>query len=469
MSLRARIGAVVLVVIVSSVIAVGPFTSTMADEDPPVFLNKWGTMGSSVGDFNEPSGMAADSQGNVYVADAANHRIQKFDGIEWTLFAGTGSIGAGQGEFNWPFGVDVDSSDNVYVADRMNNRIQKFDSAGGFILEWGESGTSDGQFNQPFGVGVTDTGIVFVADGFTTDGRVQKFTWNESEGKYEHADTWTGFDWPVDVDFDSAGRVYVTEHTGSCIKVFEQDGTPVTQIGTPGSEDGEFDYIGGAAIDASDNVFAVDRRNHRVQVLTTGGELVAKWGSQGSQQGEFAYPWGIAINSEGHIFVADYSNHRVQMFGEGAVLEIALTTGWNMVSVPINTGDTPASDVFDNPDAVYTLNPNGKSYTVPTTIEPEKGYWVAVSSDRTITITGEPVTEWTDEVLTGWNMIGSVHGASVDFSDPDDSPDSSVEGFLYSWDPTTKSYSYGTTVEQGKGYWAACTDACDLTVGPPPA
>ena len=46
--------------------------------------------------------------------------------------------------------------------------------------------------------------------------------------------------------------------------------------------------------------------------------------------------------------------------------------------------------------------------------------------------------------------------------------DALQEGTIYHWNATTKSYEIATHIEQGKGYWAACTDACDLTVGPPP-
>jgi DNA-binding beta-propeller fold protein YncE len=69
--------------------------------------------------------LATDAQGNVYVADAANCRIQVFTGAG-AYIAQWGTPGSGNGQFVTPTGVAVDGSGNVYVADRDNNRIQKF-------------------------------------------------------------------------------------------------------------------------------------------------------------------------------------------------------------------------------------------------------------------------------------------------------------------------------------------------------
>ena len=90
-----------------------------------VFLFEWGQAGAGDGQFNEPSGIAIDSAGNVYVADTANHRIQKFDD-QGNFLLKWGSSGSGAGQFDAPKGVAVDSADNVYVVDSGNHRIQKF-------------------------------------------------------------------------------------------------------------------------------------------------------------------------------------------------------------------------------------------------------------------------------------------------------------------------------------------------------
>ena len=50
-------------------------STLVAAEPPPIFLLKWGTMGSADGEFNEPRAVTVDSDGNVYVADYRNHRV----------------------------------------------------------------------------------------------------------------------------------------------------------------------------------------------------------------------------------------------------------------------------------------------------------------------------------------------------------------------------------------------------------
>ena len=97
------------------------------------YLNATGTKAQ----FNEPTGVAVDSSGNVYVADTHSHRIRKItsEGVVTTLAGGVDTSGNGgyldatgtNARFNAPFDVAVDSSGNLYVADRDNYRIRKIE------------------------------------------------------------------------------------------------------------------------------------------------------------------------------------------------------------------------------------------------------------------------------------------------------------------------------------------------------
>ncbi len=151
-------------------------------------------------------------------------------------------------------------------------------------------------------------------------------------------------------------------------------------------------------------------------------------------------------------------------------MDLPLKTGWNMVSVPLELADASPAAVFQQEiDGIYGWNPVAKSYETPDTIEPEVGYWVHVTADKTITITGVPKSTWDSDLTTGWNMVGSVCGDPVAVSALDDDPDDSIlTGSIYGWNPTAKSYDTADHIVQGLGYWMSTTVNCTLTMCAPP-
>ena len=100
------------------------------------FELEWGRSGGSEGEFKDPRAIIVDREGFVYVVDSGNHRIQKFDS-DGEFVASLGSLGAAPGKFNTPIDMTFDSEGNVFVLDAGNTRIQKFNSGGVFVDEWG--------------------------------------------------------------------------------------------------------------------------------------------------------------------------------------------------------------------------------------------------------------------------------------------------------------------------------------------
>ncbi|MBF0564727.1 MAG: hypothetical protein HQK89_05745 [Nitrospirae bacterium] len=152
------------------------------------FIAKWGSFGSGDGQFDQLEGIAVDSSGNVYVADiyyeydaivkgllTPQPRIQKFSS-SGQFIAKWGSQGSSDGQFDGPIGIAADSSGNVYVADGGIARIQKFSSSGQFITKWGSFGSDQGQFNYPVGIALNSNGDVYVSD--TANNRIQVFSKN---------------------------------------------------------------------------------------------------------------------------------------------------------------------------------------------------------------------------------------------------------------------------------------------------
>ena len=187
-----------------------------------VFVSKWGTQGTGEGEFTAPHGVVVASDGSVYVADLANHRIQKFTSAG-VFVRKWGTQGTGDGEFIAPRGIAMASDGGVYVSDRGNDRIQKFTSAGEFVSKWGTYGTGDGEFDYPEGVAVASDGSVYVAD--SDNNRIQEFT--------------------------SAG-------------VF------VRKWGTQGTGDGQFNIPTGVATASDGSVYVADMLNKRIQKFSVG-------------------------------------------------------------------------------------------------------------------------------------------------------------------------------------------------------
>lgn len=386
-------------------------------------LLTWGEYGSENGQLNGPSGLALDNEGNLYVADSGNHRIQKFtsNGVFLESFGApvVDPENLEQDEFLSPRDIAIHSNGDIFVADTFNLRIQRFSSTweyistikiddidisenylrpfgiaidtndqliitghdkvfisdmdGNVIKVFGGWGVNEGKFKNPSGVAVNDQGVIFVADSsndriqlfdmngtflnvigvkqsapgyfnspngitiindyvFVTEvgnNRIQKFnldgTYLLSWGNYG---TGAGqFNNPIGIDGDSSGDIYVVDSWNHRVQKFDQYGTFLLSWGGIGTEEGKFNRPGGIAIDQNDNVFIVDSSNHRIQKFDSSLNFVKSWGSAGSGEGKFANPIGIALDSLGNVYVADSYNSRVQKFDNDGVF----ITQWNYI------------------------------------------------------------------------------------------------------------------------------------------
>jgi hypothetical protein len=188
------------------------------------FLGKWGSRGSGYGEFENPTGIAVDRDGYVYVSEWRNFRVQKFAG-DGTFVTAWGALGTGDGEFYDPTGISVGADGTVFVAEWSNHRIQMFTSDGDFLGKFGSYGTGDGELRGPQDVEVdTTSGFVYVVD--TNNDRIQKFT---------------------------------------------RDGVFLAKWGSPGSGSGQFDGASGIGLNTSGvSIYISDSYNHRVQKFVYG-------------------------------------------------------------------------------------------------------------------------------------------------------------------------------------------------------
>ncbi len=315
--------------------------------------------------FNLPFATAVDSSGNVYVADTSNHTIRKITpaGVVSTVAGLAGTSGSADGtgndaRFYEPSGVAVDSTGNVYVADSMNFTVRKIaiDTAGvGTVTTLagtaGAHGHADGtgsaaQFNRVHGLVTDGSGNVYVVDSgnstirqITAAGVVTTVAgggWPNNNGSTDGVGSAARFTWPTGVVLDGSGVMYVADGSNHTIRkiVIGEDGigTVTTVAGLPGSSgtsDGagssaRFNYPDGLALGSDGNLYVADSNNHTIRKITIdagGVGTVTTWagaaGYFGSTQGaggaaRFYFPHGLAADRIGNLYVADASNHTIR-------------------------------------------------------------------------------------------------------------------------------------------------------------
>jgi sugar lactone lactonase YvrE len=147
------------------------------DADSFKLLRKIGTTGhrhelTTPGDFAKPTGVAVDADGNLYVCDTLNNRIETFDADG--KFIGTfGKAGDGPGYFARPKGVAIDSDNHIWVADGMQDKVQVFNQEGQLLITFGGHGLLPGMFQGLAGIATDKNNRVFTSEIFP--GRVQQF------------------------------------------------------------------------------------------------------------------------------------------------------------------------------------------------------------------------------------------------------------------------------------------------------
>jgi len=246
--------------------------------------------------FGNPRGVAVDGRGNVYVADTNNQMIRKIapDGLVTTLAGSPGVSGSADGtgdaaRFSSPNGVAADADGNVYVADTYNQTIRKITPGGVVTTIAGRprsAGSEDGlgsgaRFFFPFGVAIDGRGTLFVAD--SSNRTIRRIAPNGlvttlagSPGKYGNADRpgrEARFGNPRGVAVDGRGNVYVADTYNQRIRKI----TPAGEVSTlaaacldstavPGRIDtkSEMQYPSGVAVDSSGNVYVADTHNKTV-------------------------------------------------------------------------------------------------------------------------------------------------------------------------------------------------------------
>ncbi len=174
--------------------------------------------------FERPTGIAFDPfNKHIYVVDTIKNTVVAFDLSGRELFE-FGRRGTGEGEFNYPTFIAPDRQGNLYVSDTLNFRVQSFTADGKFRFSFGRLGDGAAEFAEPKGLAVSPEGIIYVVDG-----RLDKIQAFSPDGdflfSFGSSGTAAGQFWLANgIYVDEKDRVYVCDYLNNRVQVFQHLG-----------------------------------------------------------------------------------------------------------------------------------------------------------------------------------------------------------------------------------------------------
>ena len=241
--------------------------------------------------------IAVGDKGELFVTEREEYRYTMLDSQGQRVLT-IGSKGKAPFWDQDPTGIATDGMGNVYVASAY--KLQKFNRDGEVITSVGKEGKDVRNFNYLENIRYHKH-QVYACD--SSNGRVQVF---DSNLKFVRSFAIRGD--PVDVDFDSQGNMYVLDSSEKQILVFNEDRKYQHRFGQSKYSDLEKLCIHG------DYVYVTQWASHSVSVFQTSGKHVHSIGKGTSDEGELKYPRGIAVDQDGFVFVCDSDNNCIQVF-----------------------------------------------------------------------------------------------------------------------------------------------------------
>lgn len=388
----------------------GSYTFTTLAGSPGISGSTDGVGGAAR--FNDPSGLAVDKLGNVYVADGGNHTIRKIapGGAVTTLAGLAGSPGSVDGagseaRFNGPSGLAADDMGNVYVADTANRTIRKITPTGEvstFAGSPGNPGIADGsgsaaRFSLPFGVAVDPAGNILVADGsagirkITPDGTVSTL------GLVPY-----GSSFPLAVSVDGAGNVYVLDYSeleGNFLFKFTltAEGAYVGKVvssgwsptGPASASYSAFTEPTAMAVDSAGNLLVVDGSGS-IRRFTPSGEIQTP-----QLTASHSFTSALAVDGRGNVYlVSSYTNRHTVQIGVFDATALVITKGPIGQEVAIGDTVTFTVEVAGLPAPAYQWYHNGTA--------------LSGATSPTLTLSNVQLADGGGYTVTAANSSGSV-------------------------------------------------------------
>jgi trimeric autotransporter adhesin len=374
--------------------------------------------------FDEPTGLAFDGNGNLFVADVDNGLIRKVSpvGIVSTV-AGTPIFGfSGDGgpalaaTFRFAEGVAIGGDGNLYIEDNGNFRIRAVYSdgtirtvAGNGQFESTPDGTpaANASLLGPNFLSFDPSGRLLIADpgDFTvkrinTDGKIQTIAGFGVQGvglgegpvyqfAYGGPATETLLGTPRQAVADGQGNIYVSDDYASVVYLITPDGNLNLFAGQVGvyqfggdnvpATSSSFVQPQGLALDGSGNLYISDPGDNRIRMVSAATGIITTFAGNGTagysgdgglaNQAMLYYPQGIAFDPKGDLIIADRGNDRLRMVAPtGAITTIA----GNGTSASTGNGG-PASAASLKDPYVVAADSGGNIYLIESTAETVRG------------------------------------------------------------------------------------------------
>jgi hypothetical protein len=312
----------------------------------------WADGPGSVAQFAFPHQLAVDTDGNIYVAEAANKVIRRITpaGVVSTVAGRVGRAEehdgpAGEAEFATPQGLVFDSAGNLFVT-TAGHTLRKITPGGtvstvaGLAFTPGaQDGTgTDARFRNPAHLAIDGSDNLYIAD--TGNNNIRKVTPagvvttlagspTGASGTVDGVGTAARFRSPCGIVSDAAGNLYVSDSGNQTIRRISAAGASVTtfagQAGQMGSADGvgsaaRFNYPLGLALDQSGSVYVAAYYNDTVRRIAPDGTVTTVAGLAGTagaadgtgSAARFNIPDGVVVAGSGLVYVSEWSNHTIR-------------------------------------------------------------------------------------------------------------------------------------------------------------
>ena len=303
------------------------------------------------------SGLAADRNGNLYIADTWSDRIRVIDtGGMISTIAGTGEAGrsgdggpAVEARLNLPNGVAVDDLGNVYIADTDNHLVRRVDASGTITTfagsgDRGDSGdggpATEAQLSEPHAVAIDGSGNVFIADSWNhavrkvdPNGIITTVAGTPSRGGGTGTETEVSISRPRALAIGPSGDVYIADAWGDQVLRIDDAGRVSVLVGLGQRE---FRYTRDVAVDATGSAYVALSAPPRVVKVSPSG-LVMPFAGTGlhgfsgdggpALNARFAGPSAVATDDDGNVYIADTFNHRIRMVDSGGTVRTVAGTG----------------------------------------------------------------------------------------------------------------------------------------------